>query len=91
MSLSPENLESMREYLLGETPLPDNVGVVVTVCTDRLSQLQVLFPTMSCEPTNYQDYWFLVLGLRFNVMVGLARAKVDFSRVCCVRSSGRSL
>jgi hypothetical protein len=32
-----------------------------------------------------------VLGLRFNVMVGLAGAKVDFSQVCCVRSSGRKI
>ena len=91
VSLSSGNLERMRKYLLGETPLPDNVGVVVTVCSDRLSQLQVLFPTMLAEPTNYQDYWFLVLGLRFNVMVGLAGAKVDFSQVCCVRSSGRKI
>ncbi len=89
--LSPENLESMRKYLLGEAPLPDNVGVVVSVCTDRLSQLQVLFPTMLVAPTNYQDYWFLVRGIRFNVMVGLGGAKVDFSKICCVRSPGRKL
>ena len=46
---------------------------------------------MLANPTTYQDYWFLVRGLRFNVMVGLAGAKVDFSKVCCVRSSGRKI
>jgi hypothetical protein len=89
--LPAADLEKMRKYLLGEGPLPDNVGVVVTVCTDQASQMQVLFPTMLADPTTYQDYWFLVRGLRFNVMVGLAEAKVDFTKVCCVRSAGRKI
>jgi len=85
------DLENMRKYLLGETPLPGNVGVVVTVCTDQASQMQCLFPTMLTQPTTYSDYWFLVRGLRFNVMAGIGEANADFSNVCCVRSSGRKI
>jgi hypothetical protein len=85
------DLENMRKYLLGEVPLPENVGVVVTVCTDRASQMQCLSPTMLVQPTTYHDYWFLVRGLRLNVMAGIGEAKADFNEVCCVRSSGRKI
>ena len=89
--LPPADLEKMRRYLFGEAPLPDDVGVVVTVCTDLVSQMQCLFPTMLAQPTTYQDYWFLVRGIRFNVMVEIGDSKVDFSQVCCVRSPGRKV
>lgn len=62
VTLSPGDIENIRKYLLGEGPFPENVGVVVTVCTDLASQVHCLFPTMLETPTTYQDYWFLVRG-----------------------------
>jgi hypothetical protein len=38
------NIEALRQYLPGLTPLPDDTYFFVLICTDHLSQVQVLGP-----------------------------------------------
>ncbi|MGA2905229.1 MAG: hypothetical protein ABSD98_15475 [Candidatus Korobacteraceae bacterium] len=88
--LAPDQQENLRRYLVGESPLPENASVVVTVCADFASQTHCLYPTMLANPGTYQDFWLLVRGLRFNVMVADA-PDARLRNLCCVCSPGRKI
>ncbi len=82
--------ENIRKYLMGQASFPDKLGVMVTVCTDRGSQMHYLSPTMLAEPNTFQQYVFLVRGVHFGVMIAMT-PKAHFLEVCCVRSSGKKI
>lgn len=88
--LAAEEEESIRKYLLGETELPGNIGVVVSVCTDVASQVLVLPPTMLGNTQSYLIYRLLVRGIDFNVLVATA-PNPQFVEVCCVRSPAKRI
>jgi hypothetical protein len=80
-------LDDIRQYLLGDAPYPEDIVVVISVCTDLVSQLQCLYPSVYLSPDGYPSYPFLVLGLHFNVIV--ADSRTDFSQLCSVASAER--
>ena len=61
--------EDMRRYLLGETPFPDNMAVIVIVCSDTASRMTWSVPTHFDE-AGCLNFAFDVRGIRFRVMMG---------------------
>jgi hypothetical protein len=61
--------ENMRRYLLGETPLPVNMAVVVIVCSDSESRRGFFHPTGFVE-AGCINFRFLARGIVFRVMMG---------------------
>jgi hypothetical protein len=62
--------ELIRKYLAGESNLPGNVFVVLTVCSDQASQLLVNVPWPVTALGTYLQIEMLVRGLWFHVLVG---------------------
>jgi hypothetical protein len=61
----------IRQYLAGEAPVPGNVSVVLTVCTDEAAQLIVNAPWAVPTPADsYLQIEILVRGLWFVVVAG---------------------
>src|SRR5258708_1146119 len=61
--------EDMRQYLLGETPFPRNMSVLVIVCSDEASRRIWTIPSQSVE-VGCLNFSFDVRGIRFRVMMG---------------------
>ncbi len=81
--------EEFRQYLLGHTELPHDVGVVATVCTDDQSQGWVFLPTET-KGSDFRThgltfYAVLVRGIYFRVMVDVPD-RFPLQEVCCLRS-----
>jgi hypothetical protein len=79
--------DSIRKYLLGETDFPNDVAVIVHVCTDYPSTGSFYTPSESRAETNpaLKRFGFQALGLNFMVFVGTIPPTVR--QFCCVRSS----
>lgn len=61
--------ENMRRYLLGETPLPSDMAVIVIVCNDAKSRETFFLPCRSVE-AGCLNFRFLARGIFFRVLVG---------------------
>jgi hypothetical protein len=61
--------ENMRRYLLGETPLPEDMAVIVIVCSDTESRRRFFHPTGFVE-AGCINFRFLARGVLFRVMMG---------------------
>jgi hypothetical protein len=61
--------ENMRRYLLGETPLPSDMAVIVIVCSDTVSRTRFFAPGSFIEG-NCINFRFLARGVTFRVMMG---------------------
>jgi hypothetical protein len=61
--------EDMRQYLLGETPFPGNMSILVMVCSDEASRRMWTVPTQFVE-VGCLNFVFDVRGIRFRVMMG---------------------
>jgi hypothetical protein len=82
--------ETLRKYLVGESPFPDKVALLVTVCTDIFSQ-QILYDPHPRKTTSYQPYRiydFLVCGIHFRISMG-SRIPIEFRELCCVRGAAQ--
>ena len=94
VEMEEEHKERLRQYLLGHGGLPREMGVSVTVCTDRESQGWVFTPTLSkgSDFTTHgmTKYGVLVRGLLFHVMVKVP-GRFPLDTVCCVKSSEKVL
>jgi len=80
--------EPIRRYLLGEAGFPDNVYVLLGVCTDFGSQ-GLVFPPHEASGARYKTYSFLVRGIWFNVITD-DKAK-GIEGLCCVKSPRKVL
>ncbi len=80
--------EPIRNYLLNAAPFPDNVVVVLTVCTDPESR-GTLYPPTLRRGTAFQAYGFLTLGVHFDISMG--KTIPSGWRACCCASSPRPL
>lgn len=89
VELDEKRKEQFRQYLLGNTGLPDDVGVVVTVCTDAESQGWVFLPTreIGSHFITYAitKYAVLVRGIMFHVMLDVP-GRLPMKDMCSVRS-----
>jgi hypothetical protein len=82
-----EYQEPIREYLLGSAPFPDDVVVVLTVCTDWVSRNIVTTPThVSSSP--YNKYYLQTQGLHFSILMG-SNLTPEIRQLCCVSSNNK--
>jgi hypothetical protein len=77
--------ESIRKFLLGETAFPLDVVVIVTVCTDSISQESFFVPCPVPE-NPFTAYAFLARGISFRVLIG-RNLPSGIRELCCVTGS----
>jgi len=70
VQLEPQYQESIRRYLVGETPLPSDVAAIATVATDFVSQNICLLPNRITDNTMYIAYGLLTKGLYYRFIMG---------------------
>lgn len=78
------DMESVRRYLLGEIPIPDNILVFVVVCLDLLSQVSSLAPFLVGGFEHENRYEMLVKGIR--VMIAFSPPQNEIDEHCFVHS-----
>jgi hypothetical protein len=61
------HMEDMRRYLLGEAPFPTEIGVVVTVCLDLISQLHFTAPFLLGDEETDTLFEMLIFGLKLRI------------------------
>jgi len=83
------NLEALRRYLLGETPLPDDTRVFVLVCADMISQLHVQAPFMVNGPGNENLFEMMIAGIL--MQVGIQRDPRERDLWCAVHTPDRAI
>jgi hypothetical protein len=81
--------EPIRQYLAGEADFPENVVVLVTVCTDFGSRNMVFAPSTT-KATAYPYHAFLARGIWFRVFTG-ANLPQDIRDRCCVTSARKPI
>jgi len=77
--------EPIRRFLLGETEFPAHVVVVVTACTDWVSQATV-FPPSAVPENPHTVFSLLVRGIGFRVLVG-TDLPPEIREACCFASA----
>jgi len=80
--------EECRKYLLGQIEFPQNLWLVVIVCSDQLSQHSA--HGLAEMETPFTMYSFLMCGLFFGVMVGPDVPQEERNK-CCVTSPLRPI
>jgi hypothetical protein len=76
--------EPIRRFLLGESEFPTHVVVVVTACTDWVSQSTV-FPPSAVPENPLTIFSSLVRGIGFRVLVG-KNLPPEIRETCCFAS-----
>jgi hypothetical protein len=89
LSLGPYR-EILRKYLMGESPFPKSVALLVTVCTDAYSQQTLYdpYPRKTKKYLPYRIYDFLVCGIHFRINIGNAMPS-ELRGLCCVSGTDR--
>jgi len=78
--------EPIRAYLLGETDFPDHVHIILTVCTDALSQGMIYAPwEVDVDNAQFMKFEVLTRGLWFHVALGEG-LPFGTHLLCCVKS-----
>jgi len=85
----PGYKEKIRKYLLGLTPLPSGIAVIVAACEDHGSRGMV-FPPARFRGQPHRHFSILTRGIWFDVIVG-EDAAAKHSHLCCVRSDKKIL
>lgn len=85
----PTHMETMRRYLLGQTPFPDDITVVLTVCLDKASQYQTFSPCSHSDGLG-NKFQFSVLGVCFRIQLGVPPSS-KMRSICCVHSRERRI
>jgi hypothetical protein len=73
--------EPIRQYLMSEAPLPNDLVVVLTVCTDSESRAMLYNPAKRAD-LPFQGYGFLALGVHFDIFLG-PNLPDGFPECCC--------
>ena len=73
--------EPVRRFLLGESEFPTEAVVVVTACTDWVSQATI-FPPSAVPENPYTVFSSLVRGIGFRVLVG-SNPPPEIRETCC--------
>jgi len=85
--LSPDDLESIRKYLLGEAAWPSGIVLQVTVCIDRTSQNRVQ-PPVDWENDVYKGSRMVAFGLEFMLIAGVKPGAPEW-KLCCMAEPER--
>jgi hypothetical protein len=73
--------EEIRRYLLGETPLPSDMVVLVIVCSDEDSRKAWIIPVLDIEE-NCINFRFLLRGIFLRVLIGY-QMPYFYRNLCC--------
>jgi hypothetical protein len=76
--------EPIRKFLLGESPFPDEIVVMVHVCTDRASHGSFYMPSR-VQANPIPSFGFQTLGILFRIFVGNTIPE-NIRAFCCVKS-----
>lgn len=79
--------EPIRKYLLSKASFPNNVAVVLTVCTDSESRSTFYPPTLRHDRP-FQAYGLLTQGLHFDISIG-GNVPAEVRKCCCISSEQR--
>jgi hypothetical protein len=85
VNIMTEDKEAIRRFLIGEIGWPPGIVVQVAVCTDTISQDNVL------APANLKDNLgcsMLMYGILFDIFCGVQSDSSDWN-LCCVNSPAR--
>jgi hypothetical protein len=83
------HMEEMRRFLMGEIPLPREIGLLVIVCLDFASQIHTLAPFLvGGEQT---DTLFEMLMLGITLRVGINHPEQEFYALCCTHTSDNGI
>jgi hypothetical protein len=85
LDLGTANTEALRQFLLGQGPMPSTMALFFVVLTDRLSQGSFYLPTITSKKDFRWGYGFFACGFMFNLTVGkhLDNRNTD---ICLVKS-----
>ncbi|MGC1415578.1 MAG: hypothetical protein WA817_09870 [Candidatus Acidiferrum sp.] len=64
IDLGPKYNEQIRKYLLGETPMPQNVSLQVIVCSDLVNRIS-FFPPAENQKHHDRTFIFVARGVMF--------------------------
>lgn len=81
--------EPIRRFLVDETGFPADVVVIVTICTDRLSQ-GTMFPPTAVPMNPHAVFSSLVRGIACRVLVG-RDLSVEAREACCFSSTKKMI
>jgi hypothetical protein len=81
--------ESLRKFLLGQTPFPSDVTLTVFVCTDTLTQESFFAPNLGYRG-EYRTYNFAAKGLLFFMSLGKL-IPAGIRRLCTMTGPGRPI
>lgn len=82
--------EAIRRYLLSEAPFPNDIAVIVNVCTDRTSREFLLQPVAGERDQIATGFEMITLGVHFLMFIGPAIPPI-FRQMCCVTSKKKLL
>jgi hypothetical protein len=86
INLGPYN-ETIRRFLMGETPFPDNISLLMVVCNDPESQNVFYTPSLGMKQLE-RTYSFQTRGLNFLMIVG-KKTRADTRKICLVNGPER--
>lgn len=89
VELSSSRKEEFRRFLMGYTSLSHDVGVVMTVCTDVVSQGLVFTPTR-LKTADFTRYAILVRGIYFRIIVDVP-GRFPLTQVCLIHSPNNAI
>ena len=79
--LHPEDEEAIHKYLLGKIKWPPGIVLQMTVCTDSISQNNVLAP-VEWENDMYKGCSMVVFGIFFMMVTGVKPGAPEWN-LCC--------
>jgi hypothetical protein len=77
--------EPVRTFLLGQSPFPANVTVILTVCTDSVSR-ELFYTPSEVRGNPHKAYGLLTRGVNFRVIMG-SEVPASMRQICCSSSS----
>jgi hypothetical protein len=83
------HMEEMRQFLMGEIPLPSEIGLLVIVCLDLASQIHTLAPFLVGGEQTDTLYEMLMLGI--TLRVGINHPEQEFYALCCTHTSDNGI
>jgi hypothetical protein len=83
------NMEAVRRYLVGESPMPPDMLVFAVVCLDGLSHSQIMAPYLIGGFEAENRYEMLIKGIK--LQVAISPPEDEIRNLCCVHAQIRPI
>ena len=87
INFTPDERESLRQYMLGNVSFPKNAGLMTFVCSDAASQ-QIFWMPGENQKTSERVFLLGIRGITFFFSIG-DRMPERFAKYCMMNSPGR--